>query len=331
MIQRIHMPSVIRCGLAVLIVIAAFGVFFSACGGNDQKHFTIGIAAEVVLHEPVIDGFKKGMAAFHYVEGENITYIYDGATGPDAGAMDDEIKKLLAQKVDMLFATSNLAALRSKLAVNGTDIPVVFGAVSNPVGEGIVDSLSHPGGNVTGIQVGLEVPKALEWLTRIVPDVRKVFLPYNPNDPVSVMFIDMIDATVPRLGIELVHGEVQSVEEAVTAIRKLPPDVQAIFMIPSPTLDPDSNKISQAAIDCRLPLVTGHPVDETVLLSLVSDFAKTGERAARLANQILQGMKPADLPVETNEVSLIINIKTASSIGLEIPDRFLHQATSVIR
>jgi len=295
------------------------------------KPYTIGVVIEVQVLSPAFDGFKAGMTELGYVEGENVTYIYNGVVGSGTQAVDTEIESLLAQDVDMFFVMGNLVAEQVKHAVEGTNIPVVFAAITDPVGIGVVESISRPGGNVTGVQAGIEIPKALESLVAITPGADKVYIPYNPEDEISVMILAGLQQVAAQLGIELVPGEVHSVEEAVSAIENLPEDVDAIFRIPSPTLDPRNNELSQAAIKRGLPMGSGLPLDEAVLLTLAINLFEMGKQAARLAHQIFQGIKPADLPVETGELFMTINLKTAKAIGLEIPDNILQQADTIIR
>ncbi len=310
-----------------------FSLLLTACGGGAQTKdtFTIGVVSYVPVLTPVFEGFKAGMADLGYVEGENVTYIYNGLVEPSPQAVDAEIENLLAQNVDMLFTVGTLPTVQAKPAVAGTDIPVVFGPITNPVGRGLVESIAHPGGNLTGTQSGGEIPKALEWLVTITPEAKKVYVPYNPDDAVSVDILGALAEVPSQLGIELVIEEVHSVEEAVAAIESLPEDVDAIFRLPSPTLDPKNNELSRAAIKRGLPMGAGLPLDEAVLLTLTVDFFEVGKQTASLADQIRQGVKPADLPVQTGEIVLTINLKTAETIGIDIPDELLRQADTVIR
>jgi len=311
----------------VIVSLVIVSLLLTACGTFQAKPktYTIGLASGD-FHAACLEGFKDGMAALGYVEGEKVTYISSSTTESDA----DKIKNLLAQKVDMLFVGGNELAKAAKEAVAAMNTPVIFCAVSNPVGEGFVESVSHPGGNLTGVQVGAEIPKALEWLVKIA-SAHKVYYPYNPDDGVSVMFMGLLSELQSGMGIELVPGEVHSVEEAVTAIENLPEDIDAIFRAPSPTLDPRNNELSQAAIKRGLPMASGHPLDEAMLLTLPTSMLDVGKQAARMADQVFLGTKSSDLPVESGEYSLIINLKTANAIGLHIPDEILQQADTVIR
>ena len=168
-----------RKGWMIFVWVLVLSLLLTACDGATQAQtFTIGAVNYFPLLDPIFDGFKAGMADLGYVEGENVTYIYNGTMEPDPQVIDREIESLLAQDVDLIFTMGTLPTLRAKQAVEGTDIPVVFAPVVNPVEEGVVESVPHPGGNVTGIQIGNTAPKALEWLLKIVPEATKVYIPY---------------------------------------------------------------------------------------------------------------------------------------------------------
>jgi putative ABC transport system substrate-binding protein len=134
-------------------------------GAPTLETFTIGIINLTPTLDSLIERVKTGMAESGYVEGETVTYIYNGIIEGNPQVIDDEIENLLAQDVDLLFLTGSLAAERAKLAVAGTDHPVVFGAVNTTIKNDLVESIQHPGGNLTGIRVGTEIPKALDKQT----------------------------------------------------------------------------------------------------------------------------------------------------------------------
>ena len=316
---------------AMLTLVVVLALLLTACGGRSKTH-TIGAICYHATLERSLNGFKAGMAEAGYVEGENVTYIYNGPM-PDAQAGESEIESFLDQDVDLIFTMGTEATLQAKQAVEGTDVAVIFSPLVNPVQEGIVESISQPGGNVTGIQMGNTLPKALEWLLELAPEATKVYVPYNPKDNVSVTSLTPLREAASALGIELVLGEVGSPEEAIAAIETLPEDVGAIFFVPSPTTAPRINDVIGAATGHGTALgsyMSGH-VEKGVLVSYTSDFSSMGKQAAGLADQVFRGTDPADLPVETGEYFLNINLKTASALGIDIPDEILRQADTVVR
>jgi putative ABC transport system substrate-binding protein len=211
------------------------------------------------------------------------------------------------------------------------DIPIVISAVGGPVESGLVESLGRPGGNITGVQVFDTNLKALEWLSMISPGIKKVFMPYDENDSYLIMNMDSFQKGASKMGIKLIPYKVHSVEETVTAIEGLPKDIDAIFRIPAPVLGQRNSELSRAAIKRGLPTCASVPLDEDVLITLASDFYSIGKQTSRMTNQILQGIKPADLPIETAEVFLIVNLKTAKKIGFTIPYAILLRANKIIR
>jgi putative tryptophan/tyrosine transport system substrate-binding protein len=295
------------------------------------KIFRVGIISSRQIDESQLQGFMNGMTESGYTENKNIKYIYTGEIGINQMVIDAEINKMKTENVDLIITFGEGVTLRAKELLKGTDMPVVFGTEPWPVEDGLVESLSHPGGNLTGITLADSIPKALEWLVKITPNAKKVYVPYNPDDYFSATGISRVKKSAASLGINPVLGEVRSVEEAVKNIENLPKDIDAVFLIPSPTLTPRSKELSQAAIVRKVPIGSSLFSDELVLIKLASDFFDTGKKISKIANNILQGIKPADIPVEATEVSLVINVNTAEKIGLNIPDDILAQAKTIIR
>jgi len=309
----------------IVFLTAASSAYASA------KILTIGIVNILPSHAAIVEGFKAGMTELGYVEGKDVKYIYNGVVKIDDRVMYDEARKLLSLHADMLLTVANGPAVQAKKAVAGTDIPVVAAAIGKVIEIGLVKDLKHPDGNLTGVRTADSAPKALEWLIAITPNARKIYLPYNPDEEVSVVNISGLNEIASKMGVELVLGKVHSVEEAVDAIENLPKDIDAIFRIPSGLLAPRNSELSKAAIRKGLPMGSSLPLDESVLITFGSEPFEIGRQTARLARQIHQGTKPADLPVETSDVFLTVNLKTAEKIGIKIPDNVLMQAKKIIR
>lgn len=312
--------------MPALLVISPDG-----CSKAPSKPLRIGILSYVSIHAPVIEGFKEGMTELGYMEGRDVEYIYNGILENNEKIIDAEIRDLLSRDIDMLLPVGNNVALRAKKAVEGTDMPVLFSACSEVVESGLVKSITHPGGNITGIINVDATPQILERLKIIIPDLKKIYLPYNPKDEVSVISLPFLDKTASEMGIAVVLQEVHSVEEAIAAIENLPKDIDAVLRIPSPALDSRNIELSRAAIKRRIPMVARLPLDDEILMGFSSDFHELGKQTARLANQIHKGIKPSDLPIETAEFYFKINLRTAEKIGVHIPNAILVEANEIIR
>jgi putative ABC transport system substrate-binding protein len=314
----------LKYSFILIVILLIIAMVLTACGSDT---YTIGVVNSAPGLVPVFDGFKAGMAELGYVEGENITYIYK-EVGIDNESTDREIKSLMTQKVD-LFLTLGTTHRRAKLAVEGTQTPVLFAAAIDPVGQGLVKSIRQPGGNLTGVQSGTNIPKSLEWLLKLVPGTEKVYVPYNPDEPASLSAVTSLQAGADAIGVEMVFEEVRTPETIVAAIKTLPKDT-AVYIVPT---SGNVNDIIQAAIEHGTP--TGaymvQHVQAGALFNYSGNLPAMGKQTARMADQIFKGVKPSDLPVETAEYFLTINLKTAQAIGLNIPDEILRQADTIVR
>lgn len=318
-------------GIVRIIAFIFLLAIHSAAQAKD-KLYTIGLVMDDTSFSQELNGFKTSMAEKGYMEERDIRYISYGFIDNESKDIDIEKRHLLNKDVDMIVAMGNNSALWAKNLAQGTDIKVLFCMISSdPVADGMVKTLSRPGGNVTGIQVANSIPKSLEWLKRIAPQTEKIYLPYNPSDEISVLALKGLDKTAVLLGIKLVVHRISSVEEVLTAIENMPQDIDAVFWIPSLTLDPSNNKLSSAAISRKLPTGSALPLDESVLVTFSPDSFQAGRQTARMAHQILNGIKPADIPVEKSEIMLVINLRTAEKIGIHISDNILAQANKIIR
>jgi putative tryptophan/tyrosine transport system substrate-binding protein len=327
------MAGILKIGIrtSILIGIMLFPqVIVTGVGQAMDKAFTIGVINDVPALSKAIEGFKAGMAELGYVEGKNIKYIYNGLLENNQKIVDAEIKHLLSHDIDIFFTVGNQTALRAKKAVEAMAIPILICAVSKPVESGIIENIRHPGSNITGVAGSNRTSKTLEWLKIIVPGLKKVYLPYNPDDTVSVVSLPDLEEAASQLGIELVLKKVHSIEETVAFIGTLPNNINAIFRIPSPTLDSRNNELSQAAMKRGIPIGSTLPLNDEVLITFATDSFEMGKNTARLANLIHQGIRPADLPVETSEPHLTVNLKTAEKLKLNIPDDVLMQAKRII-
>lgn len=305
-------------------------LFVISSGCKKEKLFTVGIVNVNPGLEAVVDGFKSGMAAkYGYVEGKNITYVYKGALNVDL--IDTELKDLKTRRVDLILALTTHVAVKAKKAVEGTKIPVVFAPVLFPVRAGLVKSLKHPDGNLTGIQVGGSTDKALEFLKSAVPGTKNIFVPYYADEGADYSLSDLKEAA-GKLGVKLIIKEVRNINDLKAAMEFIPGEADSIWLLNSSFLVSNIDLFVTTAIKRKLPLssVTSQ-YRAGVMISYGQVPFRTGEQASRLAHSILRGTSPADLPVEITDFSLGINLKTAQAAGIEIPNDILQQANFIIR
>jgi putative ABC transport system substrate-binding protein len=310
--------------------VVVFALLLTACGGaTHTKTYTIGVINLAPSLVPTMEGFKEGMTELGYIEGENITYIYEGIAD-SIDKLDSIAQGLVEADVDLILSITTPATKAAQRATADTDIPVLFAPVTDPVSAGLVDSLRQPGGNTTGVTFGPQEAPRLEWLIRIVPTIEQLYVPYNPEDPSAVLALETASAAATTLGVELITREARNPEEITAAIENVPEEADAIFILPDSLV---SGRIAEF-VELQLPISGANPTlveNSGVLTSYGMEQTSTGKQAARLADQILRGVKPADLPVETAEFYLAINLKAAEAIGLDISDEILLQADIIIR
>ena len=220
-----------------------------------------------------------------------------------------------------------------KKAVAGTTIPVVFAPVNDPVAAGIVTSLKSPGGQITGIKLPLGDDLRLEWLTRIAPKAKHVYLPYNPADKSALTSLTLVRQAAPALGITILPQEVRIPSDVPAALAAFPTEADAIFLPRDSTVESHIQDFVALALARKLPLCAPSRLqtEAGALFSYGFSHRLIGHQAARLADQVLRGTLPANLPVETAESRLAINLRTARAINLSLPSEILMQAEEVIR
>jgi putative ABC transport system substrate-binding protein len=322
----------------VVFVLAAFAL--SSCGLSTQpKVYRVGILSGLNFIADSTDGFKEGMSELGYVEGENITYDVQ-ETDFDMEAYRSIVQKFVADKVDLIVAFPTEASIEAKLATEGTDIPVIF-TYSNIEGMGLVDSVSKPGGNVTGVRYpgpGVAV-KRLEILVQLVPDVKNIWMPYQRGYPIVPPELEALYPVAANLGVNLIEFPADNAAELDAEFTRLAASgdigFDAILMLVEPiAVTPDSFLVmAKFASENNIPLGgAAIVIDEYATLFGVDVISfDSAKQAAAMADKIFKGINPAELPVESADTYLRINNIVAQDLGLEVPYSLLQQADEIIR
>ena len=315
-----------------LLLLLVLVLPITACSPAAES-FTVGIVNPAASMDPAIDAFKANMTERGYIEGENITYMYSGPLGADAATLDAEVQKFVDAKVDLIFSLATPGTAAAQRVTAGTGVPVVYTPISDPVGAGFAASYTAPGGNMTGVRVGGFVPKNLEWLVTIAPDIKKVYAPYNPKDQAAVYGRDLLIETAAGFGVEIVAPEAASADDIPGMIAEMPEDIDAIFILTDSMILSRVADFVAVSQERQIPLssFSYSQVTAGTLMAYGPNFAFTGNQAARLADQVLQGADPGTLPVEEGEYFLYLNQAVADQIGITFPDSALSAATEIVR
>jgi putative ABC transport system substrate-binding protein len=268
-----------------------------------------------------------------YLEGQSIVIDYRGAAGR-SDQLADLAADLVHLPVDVLVATSTPASLAAKTATN--TIPIVMANAADPVGNGLVGSLARPAGNVTGLsELAPQLSgKRLELLKQVSPAARRVAVLWNPVNPGNAIVWRETQDAAPALGVELRSLEVgtASVDTILEAAGS--EETDGLIIMPDAALNRAGKQIADYAITNRLPTIYAwrSGVEAGGLMAYGPSLAGLIRRAAYYVDRILKGASPADLPVEQpREFEFVINLKTAQTLGLTIPQHVLLQATEVIQ
>jgi ABC-type uncharacterized transport system substrate-binding protein len=296
-----------------------------------QNERTIGILASQPL--PPIQRFARKLREYGYIEGQNLRVVSRFAEGDDDRypAMAAELATL---PVDVIVTWGTPAALAAKQATK--TIPVVMGAIGEPVSVGIVSNLARPDANITGFATqNLDLEgKRLELLKDLLPRLSRVGMLANATNPLLDVSLQKLRPAAERLHISVDLFDIRSSDEIEAALLRLDqarPD--GVLVAPDLLLLTQRREIAAALAKSKLPTV--YPFREYVDVGgLIIHGANLGilfERAAGYVDRILRGAKPADLPVQlATEFELIINLKTASMIGLTVPPTLIARADEVI-
>jgi len=280
------------------------------------------------------EAFRQGLRELGYLEGKTIAIEYryaEGLTSP----LPDLIADLIRVNVEIIVTSSTPATLALK---NGTKtIPIVFVAVSDPVGSGLAVSLARPGGNLTGLSNQLVdlVGKDLELLKQAVPKISRVAVLGSTANPDRAELRKPIEVVARSLGVQLQVvdiGEPKDLDGAFSQMTKGRAD--AVLLRGGALLTDQRIRIAELAVRNRLPTIRWDlPFAEAGgLMSYGPSSADMFRRSATFVDKILKGAKPADLPIEQpTKFELVINLKTAKQIGLTIPPNVLVRADRVIR
>jgi len=338
MVGEKHMKQ----AFSALLVLVALGL--TACQRDDRAAAEPGLGASATprvvamvrltaVDDNTVASFQAAMSKLGYQAGQQVTYL----DAPPAGSVDKLegiIRHHLDKKPDLFLVSSTPATLAvNRLTEASGQPPVIFAPVNDPLAAGIVADLQHPGGHITGIRLPLGDDLRLQWLTRIAPQAKRVFLPYSADDKSALKSVEQVTAVATKLGLQLVPQPIPVGGSVSATIATMPRDVEAIFLPRDSRVEAAIAEFVAVAAQRRLPIAAPSliQVEAGALFSYGFVHRDIGRQAARLADQIFKGIAAGDLPVEMAESSLSINLVTARQLGIAIPDDILHQAENIIR
>ena len=321
--------------VAAVALLALVAAPLAALAQPAEKMFRVGFLGNstAALEANLVGPFREGLRDLGYVEGRNVLIEYRWAEGKYE-RLPALIGELVALKVEVIVTAGTPAPLAVKKAT--TSVPLVMVAVGDPVGTGIVPSLSQPGGNITGLtSISPELDgKRLELLREVIPGISHVAVLWNAASPLQVVAEKQTQFAAQALRMKVLSMGVQTkedIEDAFAAIVRERPG--ALLVLADRLFLHHRARIMDFAMRHRLPGVYAYRelVEHGGLMSFGPNYADMHRRAAYFVDRILKGAKPAELPVERPATfELVVNLKTAKALQLTIPQSVLLRATEVI-
>jgi putative ABC transport system substrate-binding protein len=290
------------------------------------------VANAPAVARPWLDAFERRLRELGWTESRTVAIEYRWAEGrPERAA--EILAEFVRLNVAVIVTSSTPNIIAAKKATSA--IPIVFAASADPVGAGLVESLSRPGGNVTGLSLQQTdtAAKRLELLREVVPRLRRLAIMVNADNPASVLEMREVEAAARALGLEAAITEYRNSEGIAAAIESVQGRAEALYVCNDPLTANNPVRVSLLAITARLPTI--HIFREHVeaggLMSYGASMTDLHARSADFVDKILHGAKPGELPVQQPvKFDLVFNQTTAKALGLEIPSRLLFTADQVI-
>jgi putative ABC transport system substrate-binding protein len=322
-----------RTGLAAAVALLISAASLSAEGQPTGSVHRVGFLTSGAVSSPVLEGFRQGLRERGWIEGQNVVIDHRAAGGHDQ--LPAEAADLVRLKVDVIVALATPATSAAKSAT--ATIPIVMIAATDPVRSGFVASLARPAGNVTGLThtgAGMEIlGKQLEFLVQAVPKAGRVAVLSNPTNQNHPAAMKAIREAGRSLGVQLQLLEARSPNELDGAFAAMAKEqASALFLMTDSLFIVHRTRIAALAAKNGVPLLGFREIVEVGgLMSYGPSLSNLGERASTYVDKIFKGAKPADLPVEQpTKLELVVNLKTAKTLGLTIPQDLLLRADHVI-
>ena len=293
------------------------------------------VAVTAIVEHPALDACRKGirdaLAAAGYEDGKNLKFVYESAKG-STDAATAIARKFVRDKASVIVAISTPSAQAAVAAAAA--IPVVFAAVTDPLGAKLVRDMYAPGGNVTGVSDLAPVKKHIALIHKISPNARTIGILFNPNEPNSYTLVSMMKSTAMGVNMTLVRAPARTAAEVPAAAQGLVGKADVIFVPTDNTIVAALDAVIKVGLDNRIPVYAGDvdAVKRGAIAAIGVDYYNLGRQAGNIVVRILAGADPGKIAVAgVEETNLYVNPGTAAKIGVTIPADVISQADEVVK
>nr|WP_297402795.1 ABC transporter substrate-binding protein [uncultured Marinobacter sp.] len=292
------------------------------------------VAITQIVEHPALDavyqGVKDELAARGYQEGDNLIILHESAQGNVAIA-SQIARKFIGEQPDVIVAIATPSA--QTVAAAARNIPVVFSAVTDPVGAKLVQSLEAPGANISGVSDMLPIDKHLDMLLRVMPDAKRIGTVYNPGEANAVSLVNLLEERLKARGLTLEKAAATKTSEVLGAARSLVGDVDAIYLTTDNTVISAAEAVIAVGERADIPVFAADTatVGRGAVAALGFDYYDHGRQTGVMVAKVLDGKNPGELPVETMEkLDLFVNPAAGERMGITLSDELISEAEQVI-
>lgn len=292
------------------------------------------VASTAIVEHPALNAIRDGLQDGLKQKGYNdstLRFTFESAQGSPAIAAQIA-RKLAGDKPDVIVPITTPSAQAVAASSNG--IPIVFSAISDPVGANLVTALDKPGETITGIADIPDFEKSLEMIQAVLPSVKRIGIPHNPGEPNVVDALKRVQAAADKAGIQIITSAANRSSDVQIATQTLVGKVDAIYVLLDNTVVSALESVLKTGIDNRIPVFATdtHSVERGSIAGLGYNQYDIGLQTADIVDRILKGAKASEIPVATPRlVQLYVNTTAAKLMGIEIPPSVIKQAARIIQ
>jgi len=314
-----------------------FGLILATCGAvhaADTKKIAVSMIVEVPQLVQTKDGVLAGLSERGFSDGKNLSVEYQTANG-SMPTQQQIARKFVGEVPDVIVSITTPTTQAMVAATK--DIPIVFATVIDPVKAKVISKYDKPGGNVTGVSDAPPIAQQLRLIREILPNLKKLGFIYNPSLDSSKATLEWINEQGKPLGIEVVESPAPTANEVIPAARKLVGKVDAIFIPNDTTVVASIEAIVKIGEETKTPIFTGETrgVERGGIASVGLNYTEVGRLAGHMVAEVLSGKKPGDIDAviayqKLPNLDVYVNKRSASAMGVAIPQTVLARATKIV-
>ncbi|MFW6149400.1 MAG: ABC transporter substrate-binding protein [Atribacterota bacterium] len=330
--MRIKMNRLVVLSISIMIVFLVF-----VMTGTPILADQLRIGVSQIVEHPALDncrdGFVDGLEQAGYIPGEDVIYDFQNAQGEFSNAISIA-QKFKDDQVDMIVAISTPIAQASSQVTD--EIPIIIGAITDPVAADIADSWESSGNNITGMSDAAPNEAQLRLIPRFFPEAQKVGTIYNASEANSVVQVELSNKICQDLGLELIETTVSNSNEVLMAAQSLAGRVDVFYIVTDNVAVSAISSIVKVSLEEKIPIILADPtnVPDGGFASFGIDYFTLGQRSAEKAVQVLEGKHPSEIPIgkldQPEQLKFVVNMDVAQQLDLEIPKEILQEEVDSI-